>query len=281
MTIKQIRKTIILYLKGMNAIIDSIVSGKCARIKINRKERILLCGNGPSLNDIDFDKVVRDGLSVSCVNFFPISNQAFWDVKPKYLCLIDPVFYTPESKKNKKISQLFQVLEKVDWELKIICINKQFLPISNEHIHYSYICKKEIYGGNVTFFLDWLYRNSFANIGRQNVAIAALFYFINMNARIIYLIGIDMSEFKQIFVDNDNNIYIDTIHNYGEERVCTNLVHKGELYRLLNMYQRMFEQFYFLSEFAKRNSVKVINLSGCSYLDMFDRGYEYTKKRTT
>jgi len=72
-------------------------------------------------------------------------------------------------------------------------------------------------------------------------------------------------------VDDQNRVYIDKIHNYGSERCYSTLFNKGEFYKLLKLYQIMFEQFSYLKKYADRQQVEIINLSINSYVDVFEK----------
>ena len=269
--IRNLIKNIAFYIKGVLYAILTLLNGERTNFDEKIHGDILLCGNGPSLSAIDLKSVKKDGIEIACVNYFPIKNHEFFTIKPKYLFLIDPWFFNGElgtnSSENK---QLYEALNNVDWEMKVISLQGYDLPIQNEKITNEHISKYSLTGDSD--FLDFLYRHDLVKTGALNVAVAALYYFISTVKGSIYLIGVDMSEFKQLKVDSNNNVYIDTIHNYGKRiESADSLINKGEFYILLGFYQGMFEQFYYLSKYALRRQVNVKNLAGESYLDMFEK----------
>lgn len=258
-------------LKGISCVFRTLCKGKRAKLEKYSKN-VLIIGNGPSLNEVELEKIVSVCDDVVCVNLFPLRDERFWEIKPKYLCLIDPCYY--EEEKEEEIELLFQALEKVDWEMKLLCTQKSKLPISNSKISYEYINSCPFYGHGLRYFRKMLYDNNLANCGQQNVVTAIIYYFVAKYAKTIYLIGTDMTEFRNLYVDINNDVYIENPHCYEKEeveRLYPTYFKRGELYRHLWCYQRTFEQLYYVAEYAKINNVVVKNLSVNSYLDMFDK----------
>ncbi len=250
------------------------------RIKFSETpgQEVIILGNGPSLNEIDLQEVARHGMEIACVNYFPTKNEEFWRVKPKYLVLFDPGFYLKGESMPPEVKKLMVLLEKVDWELRIVGIQGETLPIKNENIIYEPVNTSELYSDRLSKYLDALYKRNILNVGQQNVVIGAGYYFVCKRVKHLYYAGIDMSEFKYLFVDENNEIYTDAVHNYGTTRHRCTVVNKGEFYKLLRMYQRMFEQFYYLARFAERQNVPVTNLSINSYVDVFEKKPLFRKR---
>ncbi len=235
-------------------------------------QKALVLGNGPSLNNIDPFLFKEKGFSIVCVNYFPLKEEHFFELRPGYLCLLDPAFTDRERyNNNENTKALFDRLSKVDWELKIITYMDVVLPIQNSSIKYIYLCEHvatEPYYINRRYEL---YKKNIASCGFQNVVIGALFYLIANGCKDICVAGIDMSEFKGLFVDENNDIIVEKTHHYGNERCKFEHVGKGEFYRALGLYQKMFEQFFLISEFALDQGAKIRNLSVNSYVDVFEK----------
>lgn len=269
-------------LKGIVFSMLTLRAGKRERFVEETDKEVLILGNGPSLNDVDIERIIDGNTDVVCVNFFPIKDQRFFEMKPQYLCLLDPVFFQKSATAEDKKAELFETLEKVDWPMKIICIQGRKLPVNNQNISYSWINGRGFTGMSLKSFRYFLYRKNLTNCGMQNVVIGALYYFVSKKVRRIYLAGVDMSEFKQISIGEDNEIYILTQHSYGEEKIKysdTGILKKGDLYILLRCYVTMFEQFRCLQEYAMAQNVEVLNLSPNSYIDVFEKNAEYLVKK--
>lgn len=283
--INKILDNIYVLTAGLYKCIYAIMNGMLKYpIKEDRGKNVLVLGNGPSLNNVDIEKLVflEEGeLDIVCVNYFPSKENIFWKIKPQYLCLIDSVYFEKNEIFENDNKELFDVLERVDWDIKIICFCKNTIPVKNEHITYEWISAKSLYRVSLPKFRHFLYKKNLVNCGAQNVIIAALYYFVTKNSNCIYLAGVDMSEFKFLFIDEDNNILVESTHSYGVEKVnCLDhkVVKKGEFYKLLGFYTRMFEQFSILSEYARLQKVKIYNLYKNSYIDVFEKISFYDKE---
>lgn len=266
---------------GLKLSYNTIMNGKRDVMDNEPEKKVLIMGNGPSLNSTDMEKLKSEVSDIACVNFFPLKDERFFALKPQYLCLLDPVFFTKsENSMETKKNELLCILEKVDWPLKIICIQNNTLPIKNEKIKYCYLCKSAFVGKNIKRFRYFLYRNNLVNLGYQNVIIGAGFYFVSKQVKEIYLAGVDMSEFKLLEVDEDNDICVNTQHHYGNEKIKHSelgVIKKGEFYKLLNCYVKMFEQFHYLEEYAVFQGVKIYNLSPNSFIDVFEKRQDFIK----
>ena len=111
-------------------------------------------------------------------------------------------------------------------------------------------------------------------MGCQNVVIGALYYFISCGFKSVFLAGVDMSEFKCLYVDKNNRTYMDTIHSYGSSRKYYDEMKEYNLlffHQILGAYQKMFQEFYYVKEYAEKMGVDIINLSVDSYIDLFQK----------
>lgn len=260
--------------RGVFYSIKTIAAGDRTDFSIKIEKDILVCGNGPSLSDVNLKKINPNDMDVAVVNFFPVSNPSFFIIKPKYLFLLDGAFFTKKEEMEDvqlydNVNRLKTILEKVDWDLVVVTHQRYNMKIMNKNIRFEKLSNYSLCGDVLNKFVDLLYRNNLVNVGGSNVIIGALFYFINkIRNHNIYLAGVDMSEFKHLVVDKENNVFVDAIHNYGANRKKVK-VKPGGLYISLGWYQKMFEQFYYLSQYATRRNVAVYNLSTNSYLDSF------------
>lgn len=266
---------------GIVMALRTIFGGKYDKIPIEPDRSVLIMGNGPSLKETDIEKIAKSVTDIVCVNFYPLKDDKFFVLKPNYLCLIDPVFFKANAEKTEqKKVELLNQLEKVDWKLTIITKQNRKLPIKNPNISYTYLNSNVLPGKYAEKFKYFLYRKNLLGFGSQNVVIGASFYFVIKKSKVILLAGVDMSEFKMLQVDQNNEVYVNAQHHYGKETIKHSemgLIKTGEFYKLLNCYVKMFEQFYFLEKFADSQGVKIYNLSPNSFIDVFEKDNQYQK----
>lgn len=274
----KLTKTFVEIMKGVYYTIQTLRLGKREKFIQEPEKSVLIMGNGPSLKNTDIDKILECDPYVCCVNFFPAKDERFMKIKPQFLCLFDPIFFKDAPASEEKKKELFDVLEKVDWPLKIVCTQGHELPVKNSYISYAHIAGYPFVGNGLERMRHFLYRKNLTNAGLQNVMIGAGYYFISKKVKEIYLTGLDMSEFKMLYVGEDNEVYLATQHHYGSEKIKHSdlgIIKKGEFYKLLGCYVTMFEQFYGLEKYARAQGVKVYNLSPESYVDVFEKKTEF------
>ena len=254
--------------------VKNVLLGRIGKVDDNKKhDEIVIMGNGPSLNDVNFSKINRQHYKFCCVNDYPLKNENFFRLKPEYLCMTDPAYYDFTIKAEKEnYRKLFQNLERVDWKLKIIAPNGQKLNIKNPNVSYAWI-NTNVISKDIYLTEKWsLYNRNLANPGRQNVVLSALYYSLMTNHKKIYVCGVDFSDFKSIYVDEDNRIYVDSTHSYGTTRYYFDEMPEygfTEFHTLLEAYRRMFLQASKVREYADYKGIEIINLSLQSYIDSF------------
>lgn len=266
------------FLTGLYYALFTLLRNRSSRIEQEPDAKVIILGNGPSLNQIDLEEIKNSDLDVACVNFFPSQNPYFFELRPKYLCLFDPVFFGP-SPLQERVDGLFEVLKKVDWPLTVICFAGSRPKIINSNITYKFLPTPVLSGPYLNRFLFSLYKRNLVCLGAQNVAVGAGVFFVTKGVSELYYAGIDMSEFKGLYVDEDCRVYVDYTHSYGSERKYATVFGKGEFYKYMRMYQRMFEEFYRLKAYADYRNVKIVNLSDESYVDVFEKDTKLFHKK--
>lgn len=273
MRIKSFIRNVFFSLKGLKCILKSLLFGRRS-LPQNRNDRnALIMGNGPSLKSVDVVNLSKNA-DVICVNYYAVNNKDFFIIRPEYYCFLDPVFFN--SNPDKKTAALIKTLESVDWNLKIITVQGNKLPIENKNIEYEYISIADIYGNYCKKFLNYLHKKNLANCGLQNVLAGAIYYCILNGYHKVLVCGFDMSEFQAYSVNKDNHILVKYSHFYGDEYIDateSGRIKLGDFYFWINCYAKMFEQFHYLSEFAIEQGVDVINLTTESFVDSFKKDY--------
>jgi len=233
------------------------------------KEKFVIVGNGPSAGDFDFLEAERHGYSIICVNGFAAQNQDFFEIKPKYYCIVDDRYFEKDSEYNF-VKELREALEKVDWDLQIILLGRHTFNIDNERIKYVYL-NDNIYKG--TYFRLSLLKNNLATDGYQNVIHAALYFAITAKAEEVILIGVENDWHRELVVDENNNVYREYRHFYAEEKALVTgiQIEKGELYKYFYWYYLTLKRYQQLSEYAEWNGVRVYNATPNSYVDVYER----------
>lgn len=278
--IKKIIVSVIVLLKVLIKWIRSLINNNYnGFVNDNKTNQVIVMGNGPSLNELDFDSLNRDCYKLCCVNYFPIKNSLFKNVKPEYLCLVDPGFFDytiPAEADDKK--KLLEILEQVDWPLTLIVPSGKKLELNNKMISYDYI-NSNILTNNIFDGLKYyFYKMNVANCGLQNVTVGALYYFISRNFKNVFISGVDLSDFKFLYVDENNRVYVDSTHSYGSTRYYYDEMPEcgvSKFSEILGCYQQMFVDYDNAKKYSTYMGVNVFNLSSNSYVDSFKKINKY------
>ena len=238
------------------------------------KKKLVVLANGPSLNVSLKNMKVNQEYDYMCVNLFPAKNELFEIIRPRFLCMIDPIFYDKDSPKREDVILLEKKLDKVDWDMYVICYWKQRIETNNEHIHYLFI-NYNYYLGRVNRSAFWLFEHNFACIEYKNVAVACIFAGIQMHYPVIEVYGIDSNAYLNVSVNNRNEMIVKETHFYGEKIYNYSdlypSVRNGGMEYLFRNQMELMQAFGLLNEYAKHNAIKVLNKTPNSYVDVFER----------
>jgi len=247
-------------------------------------DKTLVLGNGPSLKD-DMDRVLKASASseVYVLNYFAVTEY-FKEIKPEYYVLTDRMFWDQNASTyiKKDNEKLFLSLDKVSWKMNLICPESGFQFISKRLIRNKNIKVIKVNSVNVEFRTEKV--NLFAlnqNITTPhfiNGLVMVLWHAIYRKRLDIEIYGADFSLFKEYYIDQvTNDLYNSAPHFYKNSNAENNVSRKypNEPKKMLHtrLYQQWssFYQMYLLSKLAKKNKIKITNLSSNSFLDCFDR----------
>lgn len=236
-------------------------------------EKVIICGNGPSLKKLDFCYYLSQKYDFLCVNSFALDEERFNLIKPKYYCCIDPAIVTNIHNVNTEEAKLFKILDNVTWDLTFICQIGDDWNFSNPHIKTVYLNRNVFESVNDKRKFKAFSKNK-ATCGFQNVIAAALYFTITSCFAEVFLIGVETDFHKELIVDRNNNVFREYVHFYGKELIdviAAGQIKKGELYRYFYFYYLTLYQYYELSKYAAYLHVKVRNMCITSFIDVFEK----------
>lgn len=244
---------------------------------------IAVLANGPSLKDVIpnllINKEFKD-VDYIVLNFFAFDN-IFFKIKPKYYCFADPMFFH-ENHRIRDVRKLFSILEnEVDWNLKIFIP----APLYRNFISFSQLKNKNItiLGiNNLTYrgfssIKNFLYNKGVATPSMQTVLILALYVGIQIGARSIRLYGADHDSFKNVIVNNDNQLCSIDSHFYEKKIAELKPLRRNdndEIWKIgdfLESMSKMFKSHDELASFASYSNVKITNCTKGSMIDSYER----------
>lgn len=250
-------------------------------------DKIILIGNGPSLNDTLAkyqDEILK--YDRMAVNFFA-SSPTYDVLKPNLYLFADPAFFfIPENQKGSMEALFDAMISKTTWPLMLFIPERaQSAPMVGRLIQNNYI--------NICY-----YRTDYQDIGKmplyqawdknyliphfQNVLNVGVYLSLFWGYKETYLIGADTSSLEDIRVDQETNelFSVDT-HFYKNDKIYNdkNLfdAKRGRirsdwtLHGYIYAFGRMFEDYYELRKYADYKGLKVYNASEYSWINCFER----------
>lgn len=243
-----------------------------SKLDKNFNKKIIIAGNGPSTCSFDFLDTKYKEYEFLCVNMFASNYVNFFQLKPKYYCLVDDQFYKGGHTEDAetKIQILKDTLEKVDWELYLVSVVHQKIFFNNKNIKHVYI-NNNVYEG--AFFRNELFKRNIAWAGAQTVINAAVYYAITSEFKEVYLIGVETDGHLRMSINDENELIEQYTHFYGvEERNMTKEGYgKGTLYYQFYSLYSALKKYSIYEEYATHMNVKIYNITPGSFIDVFER----------
>lgn len=246
-------------------------------IQKNKKDRIFIIGNGPSLNQ-DIAPFIEDlkQEDVMMVNQ-ALTHPLAFNLKPSYYTLMDPAYwglYTQEEDIEEWITDcitsLNEKLASVDWQINILAPyhfyakrTEKGIACTNQNIHIHTFNAAELY--TFSSLQRWLYVNAFAIPSGINVLISALCCALIIGYNKIYLLGADSTWHTQLGVDKDNRVFSIEEHYYHDE------VQKVYTPYRLSFHMQCITEAFKAYDTLGMTFPQIYNLSSSSMIDAFPR----------
>jgi hypothetical protein len=92
----------------------------------------------------------------------------------------------------------------------------------------------------------------------------------------IYIAGADHSWLTEIFVADDNTVYLTQRHFYDAQIARPDVMkkigkNKRKLHEILHKFMWSFKAYFDIDQYAKSRNVKIINITEKSFIDAFER----------
>lgn len=253
-------------------------------IKKDKKGKVVVLANGPSLKEIipllTTSKEFTEDVDFIVLNFFAF-NEIFFEIKPQFYCLADPIFFKKNNQKDK-VKLLFSIFnERVNWSLDI------YIPAIyyKSFVHFSRIDNKNIniypvnnieYSGYEKF-RNYFYKKGLSIPRIQNITILSTYVGIQKGYDIIALYGVDHDVYKSTYIDSQNQLCLIDIHFYDKEKIITPkpIRHpNGKVWKISEYMEAMYLTFKshdLIASYSKYVNVRIINYTKNSMIDSYER----------
>lgn len=241
----------------------------------DRKDTIIIMGNGPSLRDaMEQDRDVLMSYPRLAVNLSALTPD-FRDLRPDYYILADIAFFLKE--KTGKVPQLWEALRSVDWQMTL------FLPATARKMP-----EVKSLPANITLkfynltpaegfrcVMHPLYDSGLAMPRPRNVLIPSIISSMREGFKKIVLIGADHNWSKTLWVTERNRVVSVQPHFYKDDdaelRRAEEIFKNVHIHDVYENYAIAFRSYFNVKAYADRRGVEILNATPGSFIDAFPR----------
>ena len=241
----------------------------------DRKDTIIIMGNGPSLRDaMEQDRDVLMAYPRLAVSLSALTPD-FRDLRPDYYILADIAFFLKE--KTGKVPQLWEALRSVDWQMTL------FLPATARKMP-----EVKSLPANITLkfynrtpaegfrcVMHPLYDSGLAMPRPRNVLIPSIISSMREGFRKIVLIGADHNWSKTLWVTERNRVVSVQPHFYKDDdaelRRAEEIFKNVHIHDVYENYAIAFRSYFNVKAYADRRGVEILNATPGSFIDAFPR----------
>lgn len=252
-----------------------LMSGRPSPRSSERKDTIIIMGNGPSLRDaMHNDLDVLMSYPRMAVNLSALAPE-FRQLRPDYYILADIAFFVKE--KTGKVPALWDALASVDWPMTL------FLPASARRmpevkrlprcvtVKYYNLTPAEGFAP----LMRPIYDLGLAMPRPRNVLIPSIMSAMREGFRRVVLIGADHNWSKTLWVTERNKVVSIQPHFYKDDdkelRRAEEIFSKVRLHEVYENYAIAFRSYHNLKAYTDRRGVEIINATPGSFIDAFPR----------
>ncbi len=246
----------------------------------------IVLGNGPSLKrDLDTYPEFLENKDLFGVNFF-WKTDLFTRLKPRYYVIQSESYWLNEGKKDfnaKGRKMTFDgLVEKTQWSMTLFVpsFSKKFKKwqqtiAQNKNIRISFYNATPAEGFDSLNI--WLMKKNLAMPRPHNVLIPSVKIAVDLGYKHIYLLGADHTWLKDLFVADNNEVYLTQKHFYNEKQARPEVMYQGQTTKVRNLPQVLmkfvyaFNSYFELKKYAKKKNSHILNATKGSFIDAFDR----------
>ncbi|MEM9833380.1 MAG: hypothetical protein AAF944_22295 [Bacteroidota bacterium] len=260
-------------------------------ISATQPEEAIILANGPSLKEfLQHHASFAANKAIFAVNNF-VRTEAFQQIKPHYYVLAATDFWLKEEKEGwqeERMRIFDELVNRTQWPMVLM------IPImAKKHQHWQDIIKKNsqiqiIYFNNTPVegspsFINFCLNRGWGMPRPHNVLVATLSLALAMRFKKIYITGADHSWLKEVFVTDDNRVFLSQKHFYDDQLQTATYTSKArpmyagptkrerKIHEILQKWYYSFRSYWQLQDYAQSIGCQIVNITPNSYIDAFER----------
>lgn len=236
--------------------------------------RIIIMGNGPSLNEtIEKHIGLLKRTPTMAVNFAALA-PVFFDIRPRYYLMADPHFFCGGDD-GGNLDILRRNLAKVSWPM-ILFVPAKFRSAAKKYYPTAEIRTFNAIGiEGFTPLRHLAYRHNLGMPRPRNVLIPAIMTAIALGYKEVVITGADHSWMSTLSVTDENEVVSVQPHFYKDsDREEARVRHEYRGYRLHQIVESFaiaFKAYHLIADYATTCGVTVFNATPSSMIDAFPR----------
>lgn len=255
------------------------------KIRVNNNKLLLILANGPSLKNKLSE--IKDNIETyinyeySVINDF-VHNDLFSILKPLHYTLSDPMFFRDTPQKERGLSVMKALSEKVNWDMYLYINNEfknsEYLNIIKNNPHIHIICYHHPKYQGVAKCRNYIFSKGLANGEYSTVVSNSIYIAITEGYKNIQLYGVDHTFFEGLTVNDQNipcYIYKHSFDDSAELKPIRFTYNYSREYMDMTMflYEKydVFRGHKYLASYAKYMGANVINCTPNSLIDTYIR----------
>lgn len=250
-------------------------SRRCSVSRVPDAGRIIIMGNGPSLNQTIGEHLdLLSSTPAMAVNF-AANAPVFREIKPRFYVLADPYFFSGANDDN--LGRLWNSLGTVDWPSTLYVPASQVAKVrTSVGSRYLTVEGFNAVGADGFDALNYfLYDRGLAMPRPRNVLIPAIMLAIKAGFTEIDIVGADHSWMKTLSVTDDNEVVSVQEHFYADsanEKARVRHEYRGyALHQIVESFAVAFRSYSEIQKYALRRGVRIYNCTTGSFIDAFPR----------
>ena len=236
---------------------------------IHSNDSAFVFANGPSVNLLDPVKInlyKNIGYSVFGINSY-ISTEFGEKVIPDYYVVSDPAhfgihFYDIPEKRKKEIANDMEKI--IDHNISLFAPSSLYKRIKYKNI-FPFNDSENIFSNNA---VNILHPRGYVSMTAYKALAAACY----LGFKKIYVCGFDNNYFKNIEVDQENNMFYPDDHFYHQDR--NTKMHKVHPLEGRTLGEFLFNHHFLFKQLEKFKKYPIINLDKFSLVDAFSKKHD-------
>lgn len=251
---------------------------------VREGDSCIILANGPSLNrSIAEHPDFLAGRDLLAVNLFA-NTTYFVELKPQMYVINAPELWAKDAMQSCKDTarEVFtNLVTRTSWRM-VLCVPvfarkdkawREWMA-TNPNIRVGFYNTTPVEGFG--WFNRLLYRTGCGMPRPHNVLVPSLMVTIAAGYKSIFLMGVDHSWLKDLWVTDSNEVLLTQKHFYDEKTARALPMNKkgvGErrLDEILHKFMLSFRAYFEIDEYAVGRGVRIVNLTPGSYIDAFER----------